>query len=41
MMSDARTLLQITQSSPYFYLIDIANLLSFTAVGYLLGIMTG
>ncbi|MGM6341731.1 hypothetical protein ABLB37_19230 [Vibrio parahaemolyticus] len=41
MMSDARTLLQITQSSSYLYLVDIANLLSFTAVGYLLGMMTG
>ena len=41
MMSDAQTLLQITQSSPYLYLVDIANLLSFTAVGFLLGMMTG
>ncbi|WP_277873122.1 hypothetical protein [Vibrio alginolyticus] len=41
MMSDALTLLQITQSSPYLYLVDIANLLSFTAVGYLLDMMTG
>ncbi|ENV4251664.1 hypothetical protein WOC02_21265 [Vibrio parahaemolyticus] len=41
MMSDARTLIQITQSSPYLYLVDIANLLSFTTVGYLLGMMTG
>lgn len=40
MMSDTRTLLQITQSSPYLYLVDIANLLSFTAVGYLVGMMT-
>ncbi|HHY0408263.1 hypothetical protein ACPSL1_13270 [Vibrio parahaemolyticus] len=40
-MSDARTLLQLTQSSPYLYLVDIANLLSFTAIGYLLGMTTG
>ncbi|EOV9409287.1 hypothetical protein [Vibrio anguillarum] len=41
MMSDARTLFQLASSSPYLFLVDIANLLSFAAIGYLICLITG